>query len=206
MIYLLYSLVAELLPEKHPVDRPPWRQHPPGSLICHRSSCWHTYKVARSSHGRQSPITVQALLNFNAANADVHNFQHLSQASYESSLVHQMKEKPKLFHAYIRHKKVGHNSVGPLRIESGELCDMPDVMSESFSQAFSSVYTKHTLPNPALFQHSVGFLSSVPIEPEQIEVLLNAIDPSTAMGLDCIHPQLLKSCSAVLSYPLSDFL
>ena len=200
---ILYSLIAELVPEKHPVDRPPWRQRPPGSLIRHRSNCWHAYKAARSSHGRRSPITVQALLNFNAANADVHNFQRLSQASYESSLVRQMKEKPKLFHAYIRHKKVGRNTVGPLRIESGELCDVPEVMAESFSLAFSSVYTKHSLPNPAPFQHSVGSLCGVTIQLEQVEALLNAIDPSTAMGPDNIHPQLLKSCSAALSYPLT---
>ena len=73
---------------------------------------------------------------------------------------------------------------------------------------------RQTWPNPfprpsppstldTAFQHSVGSLSSIVILPEQVEALLNAIDPYTAMGPDVIHPQVLKSCSAALSYPLT---
>ena len=197
---IVHSLVVALVPEKKPVERPPWRVRPPGSLIRRRSRHWHDYKAARSLHGRRSPITSQALSAFNAANADIHSFQVRSQANYESSLILRMKEKPKLFHAYIRHKKVGRTSAGPLRLTSG---DSPQDMAESFSQAFSSVYTSHRLPNPAPFQTSLGTLTNITIQAEQVESLLNAIDPSTAMGPDGIHPHILKSCSSSLSYPLT---
>ena len=71
---ILNSLVADLVPEKHPVDRPPWSIRPPGSPIRRRSDHWHAYKAARSLHGRRSPITVQSLLNFNLVNAEVYNY------------------------------------------------------------------------------------------------------------------------------------
>ena len=114
-----------------------------------------------------------------------------------------MKENPKLFHAYIRHKKVGRTSVGPLSLASGELSDSPHDMSESFSQAFSSVYTSQNPPNPAPFQQFPGTLADITVSVEQVEAVLSDLDPFTAVGPDGLHPRLLKSCAPILAYPLS---
>ena len=139
----------------------------------------------------------------NSINADIHTFHIRSQAQYEPSLIHRMKENPKLFHAYIRHKKkTGRTSVGPL-LPSGELSDSSLGMAESFSQAFSSGYTSHNLSNPALFQYSSTTVTDVDVHVEQVEALLQDLDPFTAAGPDEIHPQILKSCAAVLALRLT---
>lgn len=51
-----------------------------------------------------------------------------------------MKENPKLFHSYIRHKEL-RSAVGPLRLPTGDLSDDPAEMVECFSSSFASVYS-----------------------------------------------------------------
>ena len=58
-------------------------------------------------------------------------------------------ESPKLFHSYIRNKKKGCLSVGPLRVAGGEYVDSPHVMSEAFVDAFASVFVADAPLNPA---------------------------------------------------------
>ena len=62
-----------------------------------------------------------------------------------SFLLHS-KEKSKLLCSYIYGKKVGALSVGPIRLDSGELTDKPGVMTEAFDSAFPSVFTRHCQP------------------------------------------------------------
>ena len=201
---VVHSLISELVPVKPPIPgRPPWPSRPPGSLTRWRSVCWRNYKSARRVHGRGSTMAKEALLRFNNANADVHRFHLRSQAQYESSLIRRMKENPKLFHSYIRHKKVGRTSVGPLYMSTGDLSDSPQDMVESFSQAFSSVYTSHSLPTPAPFQHSDSIMPDIVVQVEQVQALLESLDPFTAVGPDRIHPRVLKSCAPALAYPLT---
>lgn len=201
---ILHSLIRELVPVKRPTEqRPPWPTRPPGSLLRLRSILWNNYKLARREHGRRSISAAEALSQFNVANASIHKFHVTSQAEYESSLIHRMKENPKLFHSYIRHKKIGRTSVGPLYTITGELSDSPQAMAESFSKAFSLVYTSHNLPNPAPFQSAPGALTDINVEVQQVIALLQDIDPFTAVGPDGIHPRVLKSCAPVLAYPLT---
>ena len=46
-------------------------------------------------------------------------------------------------------------------------------------------------------------MTDVDVDVEQVEVMLQDLDPFTAAGPDEIHPQVLKSCSAVLALPLT---
>ena len=70
----------------------------------------------------------------------VKNFASNAQKSFERSRVDQLKTNPKLFHGYIKHRKVGLPSVGSIRTSEGELTDNPVVMSECFASSFFSVY------------------------------------------------------------------
>ena len=201
---IVNSLVRELVPVKHPINRrPPWPTRPPGSLIRLRSVHWNNYKSVRLVYGRHSAVAREALSLFTSTNVAIHKFHIRSQAQYESSLIKRMKENPKLFHAYIRHKKTGRVSVGPLRLSTGELSDSPPAMAESFSQAFSSVYTSHDLLAPAPFQKCAETMPDLDIHVQQVETMLLDLDPFTAVGPDGIHPRVLKSCAPVLSYPLT---
>ena len=87
-------------------------------------------------HGRHSPLNNSAWCSFQDTNKKVKNFALNAQKSYERSLVQQLKSSPKLFHGYIKHRKVGRPSVGPISADDGELSDDPAIMSECFANAF----------------------------------------------------------------------
>ena len=159
----------------------------PGSLLRLRSH-WNNYKLAKCEHGQRSIPAFETLSQFNVTNAIIHKCHVTSQVEYEASLIHHMKENPKLFHSYIHHKKIDCTSVGPPYSTTGELSDYPQAMAESFSKAFSLVNTSHNLPSPAPFQSAPGALTDINVDVQQVATLLQDLDPFTAIGPDGIHP------------------
>ncbi len=103
----------------------------------------------------------------------------------------------KLFHAYVRNKKVGRPSAGPLKYDSGSVCSSNQEMSDLFVKTFSSVFPPRVPGNPAEHQLFDGSLhvwfSYYP---------LRDLNPSSSIGPDGVHPCLLKHCSTSLAYPL----
>ena len=112
-----------------------------------------------------------------------------------------MKEKPKLLHSYIRHKKQLRPAVGPLRLPSNELIDDPKALSDCFVTAFSSVYTTETPDNPAPHQLSDATLNQISFTSTDVFEVLSSLDVNSAMGPDGLHPYLLKSCASALTRP-----
>lgn len=201
---ILHPLIDEFVPLKtHKDPRPPWPVRPPPSLLRRRSVLWKQFKEVRAVSGRRSIASQRALSSFLSVNSDIHNFHVRSQAEYENSLSLRLKENPKLLHSYVRHRKVGRTTVGPLRLPSDKLSDNPAEMVEMFAEAFASVYLTANLPHPAPFQHCFGRLSCISVCQEEVERLLNDLDSFSAMGPDNLHPHVLKSCSSILSYPLT---
>ena len=201
---IVQELTNEFVPVKNKTSSlSPWPCNPPPRLLRQRSALWNEFKRVRTSHGRRSSEATETLNEFRVVNEHIHNFQLSSQGSYEQSLLTKMKDDPKLFHSYIRHRKSGRTSVGPLRLQSGELCDDPAVMCEEFALSFASVYTATIPSNPAPYEHLPQSLTTVDINQDNVKALLDALDVSSAMGPDHIHPHVLKSCSLSLSYPLT---
>ena len=200
---VISDLTNENVPLKPPGDgKPPWSTRPPTSLIHRRKTAWNSYKSARQDLGRRSPGTVSAYAAFASVNRQYRSYAVHSQAKYESSLIQRSKENPKLLHSYIRNKKVGRPSIGPLRLPSGNLSDNAGSMSELFATAFASVYTQTTPNNPAAHQQFSGTLGHFPISVNDVRVVLQDLDGNSAMGPDGIHPLLLKSCAEEVAYPL----
>ena len=79
---------------------------------------------------------------------------------YEENLIEKFRENPKVLHAYIRKKKVGRPTVGPLTLANGELSDDAKQMSESLADAFSSVYTSTTPSSPPPTRSLMGLWTS----------------------------------------------
>ena len=183
-------------------QRPPWRTRPPPSLIRARTSAWELYKDQRSRFGRRSTEASTALSDFFDRNREVKNHATVAQACYEKSLILRSVENPKLFHAYIRGKKVGRPGVGPLTLPSGEISDNPTVMTECFASSFANIYNRQAPAEPSPHQICDSRLSTFMFSVDDVlRVLLN-LDASSAMGSDSIHPCFLKSCSSVLCKPL----
>merc|ERR1712030_281809 len=79
--------------------------------------------------------------HFCQVNYESRSFAIQSQISYEKKVGSQLKTKPKLFHAYIKYRKVGKPGIGPLKTDNGCFPDSPSEMAESFATSFASVYS-----------------------------------------------------------------
>ena len=201
---VLSSLVDEFVPLKPEQKRSdcPWFKRPPTSLISHRHTAWEQYKNARRRFGRRSQDASAAYDAFQSLNKRYRNFTVSCQSDYEENIVFRSKENPKLLHSYIRNKKVGRPTVGPIRVDSGRLTDTPEEMVEVFASSFVSVYTHQTPPNPYPYQRFDGTIGTVSFPVETVLRVLQGLDGNTAMGPDKLHPLLLKRCATQLAYPL----
>ena len=202
---ILKDITAECIPLKSPGDgKPPWSTRPPTSLINLRHSAWSRYKSVRAQLGRRSGEARCSYASFANINQQCRTYAVKAQAEYEEDLILRSQEQPKLLHSYIRKKKVGRPSVGPLRLPSGKLTDNPAYMSEVFAESFASVYSRSVPRNPYPHQQSHGTaLTTCTITQENVLKVLLDVDGSSAMGPDEVHPLLLKNCAKQLAYPLS---
>ena len=202
---ILFNATRELVPEKTFIrpGRVPWNTKPPAELKNRRHRAWASYKAARSSHGRNSAIAVALLQSFLDINFEYRNFSTASQSEYEKFLVDSIKAKPKLFHSYIKHKKTGNPTVGPIELRNGRISSDPSEMCEELAEAFASVYTNFIPLAPAPYQTCSSKLYSLDLNPSVILKQLKNLKPDSAPGPDGIHPCLLRECAAELTLPLS---
>ena len=200
-------IVSDLAHQFVPVNKAresgiPWKTRPPTGLVRQRQLAWQKYKSVRHQLGRSASDTHSAYAKFTSVNRQYRSFSVRAQANYESGLIDRSKENPKLLHSYIRNKKVGRPSVGPLTLDSGELSDAPAAMAECFASSFSAVYSNDCPVNPAPYQTSDIEIDNIDITTDSVKAALLALDGNSAMGPDGIHPYFLKSCATELAYPL----
>ena len=69
-------------------------------------------------------------------------------------------------------------------------------MAELLSSFFSEIYRGDVPQNPAPFQSFDG------VTAQEVFGLLSGLNVSSAMGLDGLHPRLLRECAEQLSQPL----
>ena len=201
----LFQLVQLFIPAKPPHvtgPKPPWATKPPRSLIEHRQRAWRDYKAVRQRIGRSSPEARNALSVFHGLNRQFKHFAVRSQAEYESRLISDSKDNPKLIHSHIRRKKIGCPTIGPLKLTETRLTDGPQLMADKFVESFSSVFTRGTPAHPAPHQHFEGSLDNIEFSIDDVQAILSLLDGNSAMGPDEIHPLLLKKCATQLARPL----
>ena len=126
-----------------------------------------------------------------------------SQISYEKKIADQLNSNPKLFHSYLRNRRVGRPKIGPLKLESGETTDNPLDMAKCFASFFASVFVTDDPQNPAEHQITNLNLPAFLATPEEVARQINSLDKNSSMGPDGIHPRLLRECVQQLSKPLS---
>ena len=185
------------------VGKPPWTLNPPRSMTRRRKLLFTVFKETRSSQGRRHPLTHAAWVNFTEANNQLKQFSMNSQQQYEIKIAEQIKTSPKLFHSYLRHRRVGRPSTGPLKTDDGNITDDPTLMAKQFAQSFLGVFTSTPPPNPAAHQTAGGTLPAIHVTPEHVEREIKTLDANTSMGADEVHPRFLSRCASVISIPLS---
>ncbi len=166
----------------------------PPLLKAERKVAWQAYKLNRSIHGRKSQQAVLALNQYLLINTTYRNLFVKSQIDYENSLSAKSDYSPKIFHKYIRGKKVGTPSVGSLRQENGDLTADCAEMAELFAASFSSVYTTQDQNSPFPHQVSNYTINDVDVSLKDVQNRLLSLDIHSSLGPDGLHPCLLKSC------------
>ena len=205
-MFARFIQIVRPLIEKHVPLRTPGRNLgsfvPPTSLRRQKTRLWNRYKYVRSSHGRRSSGALEAYMDFNEINETIRNYHINAQVNHEKGLIDLFKENSKFFHSYIRRKKVGTPSVGPLRLNGGSLTDKPSIMADLLADTFSSFYNCE-LTNSLTEYNQIfnGNLDTVPISEAVVSEKIGALDASSSMGPDGVHPMLLKSCPGI-SFPL----
>ena len=202
---ILLDILKSLLERYIPVGNEkivPWAVKPPRSMLRLRSQLWTDFKTARRRFGRHDNHTLQCLKSFHETNDLYRNFELNSRSEYELNLVYRAQDAPKLFHSYIRNKKLGRPSVGPLRMLSGQVVDCPSKMCEIFADSFASVFVPEIPSEPARLQFFPGVMDDFDISRKEVEAALLALDVHSSAGPDGLHPYLLKKCAVELSYPL----
>ena len=200
VLLALIDLYIPLRSEDH--GGRPWPVRAPRGLLQRRTELWTDYKTTRGLWGRRSPEALQALQLFLEANYEYRNFAVSSQIRYERSLADQLTHASRLFHSYIRRKKVGQPQVGPIRLSTGALASDSATMAEALVRAFASVYAGDSNLFPAEHRVFNGTMSDLVFSVEDVCQLLNGLDGGSSMGPDVLHILLLKSCSHCLAYPL----
>lgn len=201
---ILLGLVHQFVPSRknRSSAEPPWFKKLSKALVRQKAMAWKVYKEQRTIFGRLSCQARQSLYDFNRLNNNLRITMLQLQVEYEEHLIEQRPVKPKLFHSYIRKKKVARPRVGPISC-ANSLTDDPSTMSEIFVDAFSSVFVVDDLPNPYPHQVSRGQMSDVGFGEADVGKLLSSLKVDSCMGPDGLHPYLLKECSGELSYPVS---
>ena len=198
---VLLSLIDKFIPLMPVRSGPPWAVRVPPALTQLRSEAWHVYKQVRRAEGRNSAGALERLHIYKELNWNYRHFSVDSRKKYESDLLNRPDSR-KLFHAYVRKKKIGRPAVGPLRLRGGEIIQDPARMCEVFAAAFSGVFVSTAPTHPAPFQAFAGSLADVDVSRLGVQRVLLALDPSSSMGPDGLHPYLLRSCAAELALPL----
>jgi len=199
---ILKSLIDRFVPNRYGGPAIPWSVRPPRALLGQRSEAWRNFKASRREFGRRDGRTAAAMTVFTDFNFRYRNYALLSRSRYEADLADRAVDTPKLFHSYIRRKKVGCLSVGPLRLPSGQVVSDPFEMGELFASSFASVFVNLDPADPAPFQRFEGRMDDFIISYSDVLSVLASLDGNSGMGPDGIHPRLLKECRHQLSYPL----
>ena len=204
LLKILDRLIEQYIPvSNRNLKKPPWTLNPPRDLVNRKSQAFARFKTIRHDLGRSDEATLAAWRDFIAANVSIKQFARKSQEDYEVSIVDQIKSNPKLFHAYLRHRRVGRPSIGPLKRPDGTVTDDPAGMATLLAASFVGVFESEIPNSPADHQASDSYLPSFTVTPTDVLREVKSLDVNSSMGIDGVHPRLLSRCASSLSIPLS---
>jgi hypothetical protein len=198
ILEILRPLVERFVPVDNGSRRFVSVSQPPARLKRERACAWRQFKDVRRVHGRAAVQTTDALSVFDDVNDRFRNFFIHRRISYEQSLVDKIGESPKCFHSYVRSKKVGNPSVGPLRLDDGTLVVSGGAMADVLADSFASVYTDGVPVLPIYHQQFPGNFEFAPLTMADVAVKFSKLDVNSSMGPDGVHPLLLRSCSGLV--------
>ena len=119
------------------------------------------------------------------------------------------KTNPKEFFSLVNSRKQIKNSVGPLKLASGDtICD-PTKIAQRLNQYFTSVFTIEDIsyipqPDIALQSTEGTELTNFTISQDTVIRYIDRLNPFKSPGPDNFYPKVIKECKQELVLPLSD--
>ena len=110
---------------------------------------------------------------------------------------------PKLFHSYLRERKVGCPAVGPLKTSDGTTVHDYSQMSNVFATAFSAVFVPDTTVDPHPYEVFNGHMEDIDISYDAVLSVISSLSDTSSPGPDGLHPALSKNCAAAVALPLT---
>ena len=169
------GLIGTYIPICFRSPRIPRPANPPATIKKNRAKSWKHYKSLRFKYGRHSETVNEALVRFNAINYHSRHYVTRSRAEYEQKLVENYAETSKLVHAYIRRKKKGCMSVGPLRLLCGQPVDRPRHVAELLASEFASIFVEKDPVRPARYRVYRGRMHDLNITAEKVYAALQCL-------------------------------
>ena len=180
----------------------PWVAKPPRALIVERSHAWASYKRLRRKLGRDHRNVFVAYEVYADLNSQYRNYARNWQKNYELKMANSLREDPKLFHAYVRRRKQGKPSVGPLKVD-GVVTSSSEQVAEVLADYFSEIYGTPPLTLAVVGEVHEVRMPRLDVSYEAVLTVLRGLDSSSSCGPDGVRARLLKTCAAILAYPLS---
>ena len=199
----LQECIRQHVPVRSAAGSHRWLVRPPRHMVHQRSVLWVDYKTARSTHGRNSGEAEGALSQYLRLNQTYRNFARSQQSEYEQKLANRLATAPKLFHSYLRERKVGCPAVGPLRASDGSLVHENSQMSNEFVSAFSAVFVSTDPAEPHPHEVFDGRMMDIDVTYDAVLSVISSLSETSSPGPDGIHPALLKNCAEAVALPLT---
>ena len=194
--------VERWVPLKRALGECKWLKDPPRAMKRQRARLWNIFKHNKDQLGRNHQDALEALDVYKAINRQYRYYTINNQKSYEERLADIIPEAPKALHGYLRERKKGCPTVGPLKNQAGDLVSDPQVMADILVRAFASVYVENLPTNPSIHQTASSRMNDIVVGVDEVLKVLSNLDPSSALGPDGIHNTLLKRCAQSLVAPL----
>lgn len=154
-----------------------------------------------------SPKNLDIKLAYKAAckEIDIETIKRIK--AYEKELAQKCKTNPKLIYAYVNEQSKCKDIIRSITTKDGETTAKPQEIANCLNDYFFEVFENEeldwTLPSietiiESSFEIDLKFFSL-----DEIYKDLMKLDKTKSMGVDCVHPHVLKECATKFALPLS---
>jgi len=132
---------------------------------------------------------------------------YAAQRKYEEELAAD-KKNPKRLYAYVNEKKRVDCGISAISVGERTLTDRGDI-AEALNTQFDSVFVKNeddTFPSLTRRVLANNVITSVDIREDIVFKLIRQLRPHKSMGIDQVHPFVLKACAVAMTTPITKIL
>ncbi|XP_065658620.1 uncharacterized protein LOC136083141 [Hydra vulgaris] len=175
----------------------PWMTKELRKMVKLKKRLW--YKCRHSRFKQTDMVN-----NYKTLNKNVKKGVNKDIRAFELNLAKNSKNNPKSVYAYLNSKIVIKDSIKALKIFDGSIIKNEVDIANCLNEYFVSVFLKDEVLDHVTFPSKCNFYCSDPsFNDTDVEYQLVNLNVNKTIGVDKVHPRVLKECSKSLSHPLS---